>query len=78
MNSSKKNGQLTGEEQATESMAIFVAGQVMGLMSQLNIKALERFYKSDRSKPGQGRDFRYRQQVGTTIRFHKALFNKYP
>jgi hypothetical protein len=77
MNSSDKTEKpkrLTAKQLSEESMAIFVGGQVMGLMSQLNLVALERFYNSPRSNPEQGSDFRYRKEMEIVIRFHKELF----
>lgn len=73
-NKTEKRKRLTQKEMGEESMAIFVGGQVMGLMSQLNLTALERFYNSPRSNPEQGSDFRYRKEMEIVIRFHKELF----
>jgi hypothetical protein len=73
-NKTEKQKKLSRKELSEESMAIFVGGQVMGLMSQINVKALQRFYDSPRSNPEQGSDFRYRREVGETIEFHRRLF----
>lgn len=73
-NKTEKRKRVTQKEIGEESMAIFITGQVMGLMGQLNLKALERFFDSARSNPEQGSDFRYRKEIEIVIRFHKELF----
>jgi hypothetical protein len=70
----KENQKITTGE---ESMAIFVAGQIMGLTGMLNVDALDRFINSARAQPsGNPDDFRYLRECKELIKFHKALFPK--
>jgi len=72
--SETKQIKLTDEEQRAQNMAIFVAGQLLALFSQLNAKALDKFVQSDASNPEKGSDFRYREQCAIVVRAHKELF----
>lgn len=58
-----------------ESMAIFISGQIMGLMGMLNITALDQFVNSQRAQPtGDPDDFRYLKECKEIVKFHRSLF----